>query len=80
MLKLDSPYYHLYDKQPNYYNLHTFDCVCFVHLSSHECYKLSVQSSKCVFMGYSTSQKSFVCYDPTSNKFCISRNIVFFKN
>ncbi|KAL3338863.1 hypothetical protein AABB24_027804 [Solanum stoloniferum] len=31
-------------------------------------------------MGYSTSQKGFVCYDPCSHKFHISRNVVFFEN
>jgi len=31
-------------------------------------------------MGYSTSQKGFICYDPSSNKFRVSRNVIFFEN
>ena len=31
-------------------------------------------------MGYSISHKGYVCYDPCSNKICISRNVVFFEN
>ena len=31
-------------------------------------------------MGYSTSQKGFIFYDPCSHKFHISRNVVLFKN
>jgi hypothetical protein len=31
-------------------------------------------------MGYSISHKGYVCYDPCSNKFHISRNVVFFEN
>ena len=42
--------------------------------------KHSLESTKCAFMGYSTSQKTFICYDPCSHKFRISRNIVFFEN
>ena len=31
-------------------------------------------------MGYNISHKDYVCYDPCSNKFRISRHIVFFEN
>ena len=60
--------------------MHTFGCVCFVHFPSHESHKLSAQSVKCAFMGYSISHKGYVCYDPCSNKFRISRHVVFFEN
>jgi len=33
-------------------DMHTFGCVCFVHLSSHERNKLSAQFVRCAFMGY----------------------------
>ena len=39
-LNFDSPYYRLYGKHPDYHNLHTFGCVCFVHLPIHERHKL----------------------------------------
>ena len=51
-----------------------------VHLPSHERYKLSAQSTKCVFLGYNISHKGFVCYDLSCSKFCISRNVVLFEN
>ncbi|XP_060185890.1 uncharacterized protein LOC132615322 [Lycium barbarum] len=38
------------------------------------------ESIKCAFMDRSTSQKGFICYDPSSNKFRVSRNVVFFEN
>jgi hypothetical protein len=80
VLNLDSPYYRLYHQHPSYLNLHTFGCVCFVHLPPHERHKLSAQSVKCAFMGYSISHKGYVCYDLCSNKCRISRNVVFFEN
>ena len=80
VLNLQSLYYRLYHQNPSYDNFHTFGCVCFVHLPPPQRNKLSVQSTKCAFMGYSTSQKGFVCYDPCSNKFRVSRNVVFFEN
>ena len=60
--------------------MHTFGYVFFVHLPSHERHKLSAESVKCAFMGYSISHKGCVCYNPCSNKFYISRHVVFFEN
>jgi glycosyltransferase involved in cell wall biosynthesis len=80
VLNFDSLCYRLHHKSPSYHDLHTFGYVCFVHLPSHKRYKLSTQSTKCVFLGYSISHKGFVCYDLSCRKFCISRNVVFFEN
>jgi hypothetical protein len=79
-LNFDSPHYCLYHQHPSYLNLHTFGCVCLVHLPPHERHKLSTQSVKCAFMGYNISYKGNVCYDPCFNKIRISRNVVFFEN
>jgi transposase InsO family protein len=64
VLHMESPYFHLFSKQPSYDNLRTFGCVCFVHLPPHERHKLSAQSIRCAFLGYNVCQKGFVCYDP----------------
>jgi hypothetical protein len=80
VLNFDSLCYRLHHKSPSYHDLHTFGYVCFVHLPSHKRYKLSTQSTKCVFLGYNISHKGFVCYDLSCRKFCISRNVVFFEN
>ena len=53
-LNFDSPYFRLFAMKPNYHMLHTFGCVCFVHLPSHERHKLTAQSVRCAFMGYIT--------------------------
>jgi len=36
VLNFDSPYLRLHHQHPSYLNLHTFGCVCFVHLLPHE--------------------------------------------
>ena len=41
VLDFASPYYRLYHHHPNYLDMHNFGCVHFVHLPSHEQYKLS---------------------------------------
>lgn len=44
VLNFDSPYYHLYHQHPSYLNMHTFGCVCFVHLPHYERNKFLAQS------------------------------------
>lgn len=77
-LSLESPYFRLYHQHPPCRHLQTFSCVCFLHLHPLECHKLSTQFVKCAFMGYSPNHKGFVCYDSSSKKFRVSRNVVFF--
>ena len=36
VLDFAPPYYRLYHHHPNYLDMHTFGCVCFVHFPSHE--------------------------------------------
>ncbi|KAJ0046336.1 hypothetical protein Pint_05309 [Pistacia integerrima] len=80
VLNYETPYFRLYNQHPKYLDMHTFGCVCFVHLPSHERNKLFAQSVRCAFMGYSTSHKGYVCYDPCFNRFRISCHVVFFEN
>ena len=79
-LGFDSPYYRLFGVHPNYHMLHTFGCVCFVHLPPHERHKLAAQSVRCAFMGYSTTQKGFLCYDAVANRLRVSRHVIFFEH
>jgi hypothetical protein len=76
-LNNDSPFLRLFRQQPTYTNLRTFGCVCYVHLQPHERSKLTAQSVKCAFLGYSTHQKGFICYDPNLNRIRVSRNVIF---
>lgn len=75
-----SPFNRLFGQNPNYSNLRTFGCVCFVHLLAHERTKLTAQSVKCAFLGYSSHHKGFLCYDPNLRRIRISRNVIFFEN
>ena len=68
-LNYDSPYLRLFGIPPEYKSLYTFGCVCFVHLPPTERHKLAAQSVTCVFMGYSPTEKGFICYDDHANKF-----------
>ena len=51
-----------------------------MHLPPSQRNKLYVQYIKYTLIGYSTLQKGFICYDLSSNKFRVSRNVNLFEN
>jgi len=54
-----------------------FGCVAFVHVHNNEKGKLDPRAVKCVFIGYSNTQKGYRCYHPISRKFYVSRDVTF---
>jgi hypothetical protein len=56
-----------------------FGCVCFVHIHGSTRSKLDPRSLKCVFVGYSPTQKRYKCYHPPSRKCFVSMDVTFFE-
>ena len=54
-----------------------FGCVSFVHVHSNEKGELDPRAVKCVFLGYSTTQKGYKCFHPPSRRFYVSRDVTF---
>lgn len=52
-----------------------FGCVCFVHSRKSE--KLDPRALKCVFIGYSPTQKGYKCSHPPSRKVFVSMDVTF---
>ena len=80
VLNNDSSFLRLFGKLTNYSTLRTFGCVCYVHLPPQERTKLTAQSVKCAFLGYSAHQKGFLCYDHNLHRIRVSRNVIFQDN
>ena len=68
-LSLDAPLFHLPPK--------IFGCVCYVHILGPGSDKLDPRSIKCVFLGYSHTQKGYRCYSPTLRRRFISADVTF---
>jgi len=64
-------------------NLHTplpfrvFGCVAFVHVPPHTWDKLDPRALRCLFLGYSPTQKGYKCYYPPTRKFLVSKDVTF---
>ena len=71
-----SPYQKLFDKKPDYSFLKVFGCAYFPYLRPYNSHKLEFRTSKCVFLGYSSSHKGYKCLD-SKGRFYIARSVVF---
>ncbi|RVW77356.1 Retrovirus-related Pol polyprotein from transposon TNT 1-94 [Vitis vinifera] len=60
--------------------LGVFGCIAFVHVYSQHRDKLDPRAIKCVFLGYSSTQKGYKCYNPLGRKFYISIDVTFIEN
>ncbi|CAL9006243.1 unnamed protein product [Prunus brigantina] len=54
-----------------------FGCVAYVHIYSHQRSKLDPCALRCVFIGYSTTQKGYKWYHPPSQKVHVTLDVTF---
>ena len=64
-LSLGSSFEKLFNKAPNPSKLHVFGCFYFPWSRPYSSHKVDPKSSPCVFLGYSLTQSSFLCFDPS---------------
>ena len=74
------PHSVLFPHEPIYsLPLRVFGSTCFVHNLGPGIDKLSARSHKCVFLGYTRSQKGYKCYSPSMRRYIISTDVTFFE-
>ncbi|KAI5347614.1 hypothetical protein L3X38_000501 [Prunus dulcis] len=54
-----------------------FGCVAYVHVYSHQQNKLDHCALRCVFIGYSSTQKGHKCYHPPTQKVHVTLEVTF---
>ena len=54
-----------------------FGCVAYVHNPVHKKNKWSTKALKCVFLGYSNTQKGFKIYHPITRRYMVSKDVIF---
>jgi transposase InsO family protein len=72
-----SPWEKLFHKPPDLTHLKTFGCLCFPYLRPYNTHKLQPRSTPCLFLGYPSHTKGYICLDPISHRIYISRHVVF---
>ena len=66
VLNFVSPWYKLYSTPLDLSKLKVFGCVCHPHLRPYTSHKLDPRTKECLFLGYSSSSKGYLCLDVQS--------------
>jgi hypothetical protein len=64
-------------KKPDVSHLRVFGYIAYVHVPDEKRSKLDPKAEKCIFIGYSLEQKGYRCFNPSTRKLQVSRDIVF---
>ena len=75
-----SPFEVLNGIKPSINHLRVFGCKCYVFIPEAQRNKLEPKSVKCMFVGYSTSQKGYKCFHPETKRMYVSREVRFDEN
>lgn len=63
-----SPYFALFGQQPDYSDLRILYCSCFPCLRASTANKFQPRSLQCVFLGYKSAYKGYLCYNISQEK------------
>ena len=77
VLDFKSPLEVLKNRNIDISHLRVFGSTCFVHIQSPHRDKLDPRATKCAFMGYSSTQKGYKCYNPVTKRLVVSRDVKF---
>jgi hypothetical protein len=72
-----SPWETLFAKSPNYSLFKNFGCACFPLLRPYTKHKFNFRSTECIFLGYASTSKGYLCLDPLTSKIYVSRHVTF---
>ncbi len=64
-------------KKPDVSHLKVFGCITYVHVPDEKRSKLDPKAKKCIFIGYSLEQKGYKCFNLSTRKLQVSKDVVF---
>jgi transposase InsO family protein len=64
-------------KKPDVSHLRVFGCIAYVHVPNEKRSKLDPKAEKCFFIGYSLEQKGYRCFNPSTRRWQVSRDVMF---
>ena len=77
VMNFHSPLFKLYSTRPDLSQLKVFGCACYPNFRRYTTHKLEPRTVECIFLGYPTSFKGYLCLDIKSKRLYISRHVVF---
>jgi hypothetical protein len=54
-----------------------FGCITYVYVLDEKRSKLDLKAKKCIFIRYSLEQKGYKCFNPSTQKLQVNKDVVF---
>jgi hypothetical protein len=77
VIGMKTPYEMLFGKNEFIVPLKVFGCTCFVRDHRPSVGKLDPCAVKCIFVGYSSTQKGYKCWSPSERRLFVSMDVTF---
>ena len=75
-----TPHEKFYGKKTELSHVRIFDSFAFVHIPEEKLQMLDSKSEICIHVGYSLEQKGYKCFNPSTRKVGVIRDIMFDKS
>jgi transposase InsO family protein len=72
-----TPWEMLFHAPPDLTHLKSFRCQCFPLITPYTAHKLHPKTIPCVFLGYPSHTKGYLCLDPITKRLYTSRHVLF---
>ena len=72
-----TPHEKYYGKKPDLSYVRIFGSFAYVHIPDKKRQNLDPKSKKCILVGYSLELKGYKCFNPSTRKVRVSRDVVF---
>ena len=72
-----TPHEKYYGNKLDLSHVRIFGSIAYVHIPNEKRQKLDPKSEKCILVGYSLEQKGYKCFNASTRKVRVSRDVVF---
>ena len=72
-----TPHEKYYGRKVDFSHIRIFNTIAYVHIPDEKWQKLDPKSEKCILVGYSLEQTGYKCFNPSTKKVQVGRDIVF---
>ncbi|CAB4293720.1 unnamed protein product [Prunus armeniaca] len=76
-LLMKAPFEVMFGSSPSLAHLKIFGCACYPLMKPYNHTKLQPKTTQCIFLGYASQYKGYICFNFQANKLIVSRHVLF---
>lgn len=77
ILHMHFPFELLFKSPPTLHHLRVFRCACYPSMTPYRNNKLDPKTTECIFLGYASQYKGYICFSLYTNMLIVCRHVIF---